>query len=145
MNPNPLSSENHLTVPVPTDLTPLAAVVAQVRSVPRAPYTSAGSLLCSGPDVPTLPRSGFAAQAELSRVGRVRREVPAGRGRRAPRAAPHALAGEAQLGGAAQQVRVEAEVDAAGRRALHEHPAHRPRQGPGAVAQHAAEIGRAHV
>src|SRR3954465_13032330 len=38
MNPNPLSSENHLTVPVPTDLTPLAAVVAQVRSVPCAPY-----------------------------------------------------------------------------------------------------------
>src|SRR5215213_7509624 len=38
MNPNPLSSENHLTVPVPTDLSPFAAVVAQVRSVPCAPY-----------------------------------------------------------------------------------------------------------
>src|SRR5688572_21976848 len=115
MNPNPLSSENHLTVPVPTDLTPLAAVVAQVRSVPRAPLFL-GRSSCSGPDVQTLPRSGFAAQAELSGVPRVRGQLPAAGRARATRSAPHGLSGEAQLRGLADEPGVEAEVDGPGRR-----------------------------
>src|SRR4051794_14990784 len=54
MNPNPLSSENHLTVPVATDLTPLAAAVARDDLPARTLAISSAGL-----DVPALTRRRY--------------------------------------------------------------------------------------
>src|SRR5215217_5364828 len=112
MKPNPLSSENHLTVPVPTDLTPLDASgrASPVRpSHARVPQP----VQRSGPDVQTLSGSGVPTQAELASVRRVGRQIGAAGRARAPRAAPGALAREAQLGRRADRRGGEAEVDRA--------------------------------
>src|SRR3954465_13032329 len=85
----------------------------------------------------TLSGSGFATQAEIARVRGIGREVPAAAGLGAARAAPDALAREAQLGGGAQQVGLEAEPDRAGGRPGHERAADRGREPLGAVAQDA--------
>src|SRR4051794_31781008 len=126
MNPNPLSSENHLTVPVPTDLTPFAAVATSpVRpSMPRVPRPAVDS----GPVGETLSGGLRRTQAKLTCAGCIRREVHASGGPRTPVPAPYGLAREAQLGRPPDQRRVEAEMDRAGARPGDHGVAERARQ-----------------
>src|SRR5215211_2359573 len=120
MKPKPLSSLNHLTVPVP--------IRTESSLEPRpAPMT--------GADLPTLTGGRHALQGQVSAAGCIGPGVAAAEGARAATGARHRLGGEAQARRPADRGLGEAQVDRALGGARDRGGADLARQPVGAVTQ----------